>query len=208
MTIAEAPQMANENDSLIEAMQGMLHRAPEPAGLEPGEVINNAGTNEELPVNMIASSVSSAGYCYVWDRVSGQRSTVNLNMLPAQLKKRHPDGSLVFTHRKPDIEPVRGTLPCLLHPSNPERKQYDRWGLRTCPKATLASPYDVEQHMARCHKREWATIQRERAEVDKKKELARQEQHQKELVAALAGRIAAGESVEPRTRGRKHAEEA
>ena len=199
-------ETVTENDDLIAAMQGMLHRAPEPAGLTPGELINDARANEELPVNMIATSVTSAGHVYVWDRRTHERSAVNMNMLPAQLKKRHPDGTPVFTIQKPQVEPRRGTLCCLLHPTDPNRALYDEFGLPHCRKSNLTSPYMVEQHMAHRHKNEWATIQREKAETEKRQERERTEKHQHDLVAAMAGRVAGSEPVEPRTRGRKAAE--
>jgi len=189
MTNPAGTVATENNDDVIAAMQGMLHRAPEPAGLTPGEASNSATANEDVPVNMIASTISSAGYVYVWDRRTGERSTINMNMLPAQLKKRHPDGGLVFQHFKPDIEPQRGTLKCLLHKESPGRAAYDLWGLAYCTKSNLPSPYMVEQHMAHRHKNEWATIQRQRAEEEKRGERERTEQHQRDLVAAVAGRL-------------------
>lgn len=191
MTVAEAPEFTEEQDEILAAMEGMRHAAPEPTGLAPGEVINKAGGNEELPVNMIASSVTSAGYTYVWNRQTGERSAVNNNMLPAQLKKRNTDGTMAFTVRKPNFEPKRGTLKCMLHKDDPQRSMYDTWGLPVCKKDNLTSPYMVSQHMAHRHRNEWATIQREQAEQEKRDERRRTERHQKELVAAMLGRMAA-----------------
>jgi hypothetical protein len=111
--------------------------------------------------DMSPTKMQSAGYVYIYDTRTGDRSICNHNMLAAHLGKKRPDGSLVFTTRKPRISPRRGTLKCLLHLDNPNRAHYDALGLATCPKANLTSPYQVQRHMQKRHKMEWATIKEE-----------------------------------------------
>ena len=44
-----------------------------------------------------------------------------------------------------------GETKCTLHPSNPEREEYDRWGLPVCTSEHLASPGEVIRHMQMRH---------------------------------------------------------
>ena len=115
-----------------------------------------APLTEMSPVKM-----KSAGYVYIYDTRTNERSICNRNMLVAHLGKKRTDGSLVFTTKKPRIPPKRGTLKCMLHIDNPNRSHYDDLGLPTCPKATLSSPYQVQRHMMKRHKVEFATIKEE-----------------------------------------------
>jgi len=126
---------------------------------------------EMSPVKM-----QSAGYVYIYNTRTAERSICNRNMLVAHLRKKRPDGSLVFTTRKPRVGPRRGTLKCMLHPDEPNRSHYDGLGLATCRKANLTSRYQVRRHMEKRHKAEWATIKEEI--TNKEKEEAREERKQ------------------------------
>jgi len=120
--------------------------------------------------DMTPTKMQSAGYVYIYDTVTGERSICNRNMLGMHLKKRRPDGSLVFTTRRPLVSPKRGTLKCALHPDSPNRQHYDELGLASCRKANLTSPYQVQRHMQKRHKMEWATIKEETDRKEKEKE--------------------------------------
>ena len=125
--------------------------------------------DKELDVGMTTTQLKSAGYVYIYDTLTRERSLCNRNMLTHALQKKRPDGSIVFTTVKPQALPRRGILKCMLHPD--ERKEmYDVWGLATCPKSNITSPYQVERHMKKRHKDEWEAIQREEARVEKEKE--------------------------------------
>ena len=93
-------------------------------------------------------------------------------MLMQHLQKTRPDGSLVFTTEKPEEEPKRGKLKCLLHPSNPEREHYNELGLATCLKSNLSSPLQVRRHMQKRHHVEWDTIEQERVERERQEDRA------------------------------------
>ena len=126
---------------------------------------------EMSPVKM-----QSAGYVYIYNTRTAERSICNRNMLAAHLRKTRPDKSLVFTTRKPSFSPRRGTLKCMLHPDDLNRAHYDELGLATCRKSNLTSPYQVRRHMEKRHKAEWATIKEEI--TNKEKEEAREERRQ------------------------------
>jgi hypothetical protein len=91
-------------------------------------------------------------------------------MLEQQLSKLRPDGTRFFTTVKPDIEPTRGTLKCLLHKDNSERWQYDEWGFAVCNKSNLVSEFQVNRHVQIRHRMEWQTIYEDRQVKEKEEE--------------------------------------
>lgn len=165
--------LERERDELINVMQGMVDEAPEPGTFRVKDVLH-AG-DEEYPAPIIAKALSSAGYVYIYDTLTGERSITNRNMLPTQLQKMHPNKTKVFTTIKPSIGPIRGTHTCMLHPEYSERKRYDSWGLPTCRKSNLTSDFQVRMHMERRHKIELKTIEEERGKQEKVNEKMQQE---------------------------------
>lgn len=143
-----------ENEELLALLQGQ-------ESLEPGDMAGEEvehGKGSELSSRV--SSVTSAGYIMVFDRMTGDSSVVNRNMLPTQLRKRHPDThALVFTLVDPGIRPAVGTYRCMLHADSPEREVFDNLGLAYCKKANLKTAYQQTRHMTKRHKDEWALMQ-------------------------------------------------
>ena len=170
--------MATSNSVLEELVKA--GNAGEPGDVRVNEVVSDG--NGAPPA--VVGSLESAGYTYIYDSKTGQRSLTNNNMLRTQLEKKRPDGSRVFTVRKPDFEPAAGALKCLLHPDQPSRPHFDALGMPTCRKSNLTSSFQVEQHMAHRHKVEWATIKHEQAEVEK----AEQRDFQRAIMSAGAGK--------------------
>lgn len=140
--------------------------ASEPGETKKGTIVSD---DKDLPAPKI-TSLKSAGYIYIYDTKTNERSICNNNMLSQHLRKKRADGSYVFTTQKPKVEPKRGTLKCILHPDNPKREHYDELGLATCLKDNLASPFQVTRHMQKRHKMEWQTIEAERVEAEKQDE--------------------------------------
>jgi len=143
-----------ENEELLVLLQGQ-------ETLEPGDMTGEEiehGKDSELSSRI--SSVTSAGYVMVFDRVTGDPSVVNRNMLPTQLRKRNPDThALVFTLVDPGIRPDVGTFKCMLHKDAPERSVLDSLGIAYCKKANLKTSYQQTRHMTKRHKDEWALMQ-------------------------------------------------
>ena len=127
--------------------------AEEPGDIKAGQVVGNSGG-----MTMTALELQSAGYVYVYDNRTRDRSMVNLNMLEQQLQKTREDGTYVFTTQKPEFERYYGELKCLLHADDPNRDEYDRMGLPRCNKANLVAQHDLKMHMEKRHRREWASI--------------------------------------------------
>ena len=163
-------------------MDGLSAYAPEPAGLVEDEVIH-AGS-AELPVPVVVSSITSAGYVYIYDTKTGDRSLTNKNMLAIQLKKLRADGSRVFTTIKPDITVVNGNIKCLLHKDSPTHLQYAAMGFPECTKDNLISEFHRDRHMASKHRSEWAAIKADRDKAARAEDRAFQR-------AILTGRLPA-----------------
>lgn len=170
-----------ENEALIQEMLRSAEKAEEPG--DPNKVVHKG--DEVQPAPMVRVDLKSAGYSYIYDTLTHERSVTNNNMLPMQLKKKRPDGSLVFTTIKPAELPKRGTLKCMLHPTDPNRTRYDVLGLPVCLKANLSSPFQVKRHMQKRHKMEWESLESERLEAEKERSIRLQES----LILAVTGKV-------------------
>lgn len=156
---------ANDIEALLDEIGG-AETAPEPGGLSIREILHQG--DEDLPAAMVTSALTSAGYAFIWDTITHERSICNKNMLADTLKnKRRPDGSAIFTTRKPKEQPVRGQVKCMLHPDGPDRKKYDEMGMPTCTSGHLRNQFELRRHMQNRHKTEWQTIQEEEARAEK-----------------------------------------
>ena len=142
--------------------------APEPGSFNRRQVIHSQ--SDVFPIDVQISSLESAGYVYVYDNITGDRSVINRNMLEQQLSKLRPDVTRYFTTVKPTATPKRGELKCLLHKDDPERWQYDEWGFAVCNKSNLVSEFQVNRHVQIRHRMEWQTIYEERQVKEKEEE--------------------------------------
>jgi hypothetical protein len=141
------------------------------AAVEPGDLAAGQIINRSEDITMTTSELQSAGWVYVYDTLTADRSVVNRNMLPQQLEKRRPDGSYVFSTRKPEgIEIIVGDLNCFLHGDDPNREAYDRMGLVTCVKTGFLNELDRANHMRYRHPRAYATLENERVREDREAE--------------------------------------
>jgi len=167
--------------------------AEEPGNMKPGAVVGNSNG-----MTMTAAELQSAGYVYVYDNRTGDRSVVNRNMLEQQLGKRRDDGTYAFTTTKPEFERQYGHLKCLLHKDDPNREEYDRMGLAYCTKDNLTASHDLRVHMQKRHRREWATIDGERIDEERIRERARQDN------LAEAIKLLAERDTQPSNKGTKN----
>lgn len=207
--------MTTENKLTEELMQE-AEQAAEPGNLGRSAVIHAMAG--EFPVDMQVASLESAGYVYVYDTQTAQRSVVNRNMLDTQLRKLRPDGARFFTTVKPDFDPPRGALKCVLHPDDPNRATYDAWGFAVCPKSNLQTEFYREQHARVRHRVEWENISsaQSRKERDEERTFQRQLMNLALQTPAGGGQViedatncGCGESIRPRymtqhCRSKKH----
>ena len=159
--------MTTDNKMTVELMEE-AEPAPEPGSFDRRKVIHSP--SDAFPIDVQIASLESAGYVYVYHTENGERSVVNRNMLESQLQKMRPEGTRYFTTVKPDKEPKRGTLKCLLHSDDPDRGQYDIWGFATCNKSNLISEFQVNRHVQIRHRMEWQTIYEDRERKEKEEE--------------------------------------
>lgn len=169
-----------DEDMILEAMIKEAQAAPEPGELKRAQVLKDGKEADTAP--MIAKELTSAGYVWIYDTRTGDRSKCNRNMLMQHLKKTRPDGSTVFTLHDPHIEVKAGKMKCLLHPDNPNRAKYDDMGLATCLKSNIPSEFLVTRHMKKRHKMEWEQIEHDRAEAEKQEDRA----ERRHLMAMMA----------------------
>ncbi len=108
-----------------------------------------------------AMPVLSAGYDWIYDPRTGERSKAINYMIPSLLKLKDADGKPRFVKDKPPITPPQGQWKCMLHKDAPNRKHYDEIGLAVCPAGHLSSRYQRDRHMQKKHKTEWGLIQTE-----------------------------------------------
>uniref|UniRef100_A0A6M3K0D1 Uncharacterized protein n=1 Tax=viral metagenome TaxID=1070528 RepID=A0A6M3K0D1_9ZZZZ len=167
-------------DTIIEEVMRDALQAEEPGELKVNQPVPDG--DKDIPSGVI--QLKSAGYVWIYDTQTGDPSKVNKNMLQSKLSQKRLDGSYVFS-LKQTVIPVRGTFKCLLHPDNSNRAHYDVMGLATCWKSNLTSPYQVERHMMKRHKVEYATINTEQGN----KERMEDRDLQRRMIEAMAGRV-------------------
>ena len=158
--------MTTSKEPAVEEMMRDAEEAAEPGNMAPGTIISNSDG-----MTMSAADLQSAGYVYVYNTKTADRSVVNRNMLQQQLEKRHEDGTFAFSTRKPEgIEPVVGSLKCFLHADDSNRERYDRMGLIRCEKTGFLNEMDRERHLRFRHPRAFATLEDERTRADREAE--------------------------------------
>jgi len=153
---------ADDNEEIISFLQADMNRAPEPGDMTPGTIVNT-GQSEEAPFPSVISSVESAGYVTIYNRLTGDPSIANINNLRDKLRQRYsPDdlhaGELVFTLRDPGFRPPKGTELCWLHADHPRRTEFDKYGFAVCPAGNLQSEYQRDRHAEKRHNTEFAII--------------------------------------------------
>ncbi len=154
-----------DNTQLVEEILRNTKKADEPGSFSVGQQL--AEGTKELPLGVF--HLKSAGYVFIYDTLTGEASKINKNMLASKLQQKRPDGSYIFS-LKQSVKPTRGTMKCLLHPDSPDRTHYNLLGLAVCKKANLTSPFQVERHMTKRHKQEWATIEKERTDKERQED--------------------------------------
>jgi hypothetical protein len=163
---ADKPVSVDEILAEVDSME----KAPEPGSLHIKDIIHRG--DGDVPATMITQALTSAGWVFIYDTKTGERSVSNRNNLRDNLLKKRDDGSRVFSLRAPvGITPHRGTLKCMLHADDPNRKHYDELGLPVCRKSNLTSQFQVMRHMAARHKTELATIEQETRDKERQEEL-------------------------------------
>ena len=165
--VQEAEEYIMAQDNV--AVEEMLRDAEDAE--EPGDMRAGAVLSRTAEMTMTTVELQTAGWVYVYDTQTGDRSVINRNMLPQQLEKKRPNGTYVFSTRKPEgVTLARGTLKCFLHEDDPNRENYDRMGFVRCTKSNFISELDRSRHMRTRHPRAHATLENERVREEREEE--------------------------------------
>ncbi|MDA1035837.1 MAG: hypothetical protein O3B65_03015, partial [Chloroflexi bacterium] len=119
---------------------------------------------QEDPSATAITGMRSAGWVTVYNKFTGDASTINRNMLTMQLTKLDDQGRRVFTTVRPTgpdgeyLKPHVGTYLCPLHKDHENRAEAERLGLPVCKKSNLVSRFQVERHAANRHPDEMAAL--------------------------------------------------
>ena len=198
--VGYAPDVQAEIDKQIIAakvaeMQGGGIEFPE-APVADGALDGGSDTRGSMAM---ASDPGSRDKITIYSTETGLPSRVLVNMLAKKLTQKNADGRPVWS-TSPTKEYYVGEYRCYLHPEHPMRAELDRIGLidKTCSKKTIASEFEVRQHMLHRHQQEWRVIEEARAAAEREEDRAfrRMQMAQMERLN------------EPARRGRKPAEDA
>ncbi|MCH8990546.1 MAG: hypothetical protein IIA44_02175 [Acidobacteria bacterium] len=95
-----------------------------------------------------------------------------------------------------------GETKCTLHPDNPEREEYDAWGLPVCTSEHLASPGEVVRHMQMRHPSANNVIKVQQEKRDRERDLQAQAataESVRDALLVMAGKAPVEAPTEPDT---------
>ena len=155
MTMEALEQMMAEETSKSQEELEQLEGVGQELTLEPTGVQTDAGSK----------------LVTIYHRLTGAPRTIPKVYAEQALLKRFRakdgaglDGTFVFS-TKPTVPYVLGTVRCLLHPSQPERPQYDAWGIPTCHSEHFPSEYEARRHVENDHPSAWTRLQQIKTEA-------------------------------------------
>ena len=177
--------------------------APEISTVSEESIITggqSAGLQNNFTPPTTLSVISDPGWIYVYNRFTGDPSVCNVNMLPAQLRKRDTDkksknhNKLVFTTTDPGFRPKAGTGKCWLHEDGQFRKLADEWGMQVCSKSNLTSIYNIRMHVQNKHSNEYKQLEENRVEIERQED----REERRLLLRAIAGNVQNQSDLEER----------
>ena len=158
--------------------------------MKEGDVLGPV--NETNPAPMRVSSLRFKGYVEVWDTVTGVKSLQPWWLLWQTMKKKRPDGSLVFTRTDPKIKPNYGAdLVCYMNPASSEYERVKGMGFKPCTKQHIPHHDGLMRHVKKSHARAWEALEREREERIREED----RQLQRDMLAEMTKAAARGVSA-------------
>lgn len=149
--VTESELIPKNPAELIE-MERLMRSAPEPGA-------STSVTMGDEPIKAKNISVS-AGHVTMWNTDTREPSTFNLNAVRAKLREVFPQdyennplmrGRACWTAVEPSEPPWQGSITCLLHPSRPERAEYDSLGYPRCNFNICANEMEARRHLEKKH---------------------------------------------------------
>lgn len=186
-------------DEMATIMEGLGptpdYRADVPSGTVLAEQDFGGGTKMRFTkanskVSMNGQEVSDRFTAYRTD--NGREVRLPTVQMGYYLRKRHADGTRVFTRNKQEVparEPIKETCPVCDEHRGPN-----------APQKYFYSINDYVQHMAGFHEQEWAAIQEGQRRRDAQAGLETQENLAKAILAAVERLEAKGEETPRRAR--------
>lgn len=162
--------MTTQQEQAVEDFLGEEVAAPEGEfPTRPGQEL--ASSIGGQPIGAKVTEVDRGRWIKVYNTRTGDSSIMNIVHRPF-LNPDNPrawkwgDGTMMLSTTFPaGVTLVRGEFICRLHPNHEKRAYYDEIGLRgkTCfeaggGKEGIPSEFDVQLHMEKRHRREWALI--------------------------------------------------
>lgn len=146
---------------------------------------------EDIPITGVQVNDASR-IVTIYQRETGEPRQLPRLAAEFALRKRYRDPtSPLFRQFIFSATPTKtyhwGLNKCLLHPDNPQRAEYDKWGLPVCESAKLASPGEVRRHMELRHPSADKIIKAEQQELQRQQELAAQHALASSVLEALRG---------------------
>ena len=136
----------------------------------------HADGDEEQSLTKRASVSGGRPRVALFNTRTHEKILVAFSNVREALKKKHQDeaypewlGKGLFSRTQNGVR-VLGQSTCFLHPSRPERVEYDRLGLPPCQAAHLASDDQVMAHMQARHPSAWKRLSAIREEARRKEE--------------------------------------
>lgn len=158
MTTAESTREAQETAAASARIgEDVLDQVAEQTAQEHLQVEPVAVGGEELG---LLGQISTGNTVRVWRCDTGEEIIVAVDsgILASMRRSVMSDGSPLFSARPVVVEAVAG-YKCRLHPDEPQRELWDRFGLPVCRMQYLGSPYAVTRHMQTKHTKQWEVIQ-------------------------------------------------
>ena len=155
----------------MDRIDQMMKEAQETQGLD----LEDLQPAEGFPITGVQLNKASRPVT-IFQRETGEPRTLPAIAAKIALQKRYRKrdnplfGQYIFS-AKPTKQYHKGEVKCLLHPDNPQRKQFDAWGLPICTAAHLAAPGEAQKHMELRHKSAYAIIQRDQNEQKRQEQI-------------------------------------
>ena len=161
-----------------------------PGYMRSGEIVNRP--TDDAPAVMRVSDLRFKGYVQVWDTQTGILSLQPWWLMWQTMRKKRPDGSLVFTRTDPKIAPNHGAdLFCPLNPVSSEYPRLKGMGFKPCTKQHIPHEDALMRHVQKSHSRAWEAMERDREERIRQEDRKLQQDMLRAMTAAAVKGVAA-----------------
>jgi len=159
----------------MDRIDSMIHNAE--VGQKQTEELEQLQAVDSFQVEGIEINASSE-MVRIFHRLTGEPRALPRLAAEIALSKRYRNGpntgEFIFS-AKETVPYYPGVHKCLLHPEQPEHDQYMQWGLPTCNSGKLASPGEVQRHMAMRHPSAFEIIRGEEEKISHAEEVEGQQ---------------------------------